>query len=563
LGNLLQADLHSDDWQMLYDEHEAIAVRGHFDASYYLTTNPDVRESGMDPLAHFLITGWREGRNPSRGFNVNYYQRVNPDVVAANINPLVHYARAGAREGRRPHRALDALRTALESSRPLRVKADEWAVGNIRPATLNRRELADRLGPVISTTSALVVSVSHDDYDQNSGGIQNVIRDERFAVERMGMGYLHLSPAIPLPILAQPIRAEDYRFSLRLGADCLGIATAADLLECLEDIRTDGRPLSLVVHHFLGHAPELLLDLAKIMTLPTIVWVHDFLTLCANHNLLRNDVRFCGAPPLAATACGICAYLADRVELAPRIGVFFEAVKPVVLAPSESALSLWLRQGNLPHGGAHVQPLASIVRASEPIRTRKIDASGPIRVAHIGMRDVHKGWHVFEELALRHVGNPAYSFYQLGLGSVPIWPDCIKHVPIRVTAEDPDAMIDAIARHRIDVVVSWSLWPETFCFAAHEALAGGAYVLGRLGAGNVPDMIRKFAPEQGHMLEKESDLFELFERGSIENLLRTGDRRYAALVPGPGSTEWIRRALWGTPMSAPAAEQAESAIADV
>ncbi|MDX2101295.1 MAG: calcium-binding protein [Alphaproteobacteria bacterium] len=71
-----------------------------FDAQFYLRQNPDVAASGLNPWQHYQLFGWREGRNPSSGFNTTGYLQSNPDVAAANINPLLHFARNGFGEGR-------------------------------------------------------------------------------------------------------------------------------------------------------------------------------------------------------------------------------------------------------------------------------------------------------------------------------------------------------------------------------------------------------------------------------------------------------------------------------
>ena len=529
--------------QLSYDESHVRAVAELFDAAYYLATNQDVREHGIDPLTHFLTTGWREGRNPSCDFDVAYYQQTNPDVVAAGLNPLVHYALSGAREGRLPRRPLDSVRRHLDNARAPSARVDAWeAAADLSPA-LSRAALARSLASAVASRDALVVSISHDDYDRNFGGVQKAIRDEQIAAERMNWGYLHLSPAAPLPMLAEPTLAGSFRFGLRLGSDWLGVATATDLVAALTEFRSDGVPIFLVLHHLMGHAPEVLLELAAVTAEPTIVWVHDYFTLCPSYNLLRNDVRFCGAPSAMSAACGICAYGPDRAEHLRRVRAFFEAVRPVILAPSEAALDLWRRRSELAHREAHVQPLARLVLAPEQLNTEPMRA---LRIAHLGARNLPKGWPVFEQLALRFAKDPDYTFYQLGvLHGAPI-SCCIRNVNVQVSREQPEAMIETIAEHRIDVVVSWSLWPETFCFAAHEALAGGSFVLARAAAGNVAHTIKKIAPEQGHVLEDEGLLFELFEEGRLRNMLRTARCRRGVLIAESGSAPWLRRlARWG------------------
>ena len=78
------------------------AARAAFDAAYYLETYPDVAVAGLDPYAHYMSVGWREGRDPSGRFDTAYYLRTNPDVREAGLNPLVHYLTSGRREGREP-----------------------------------------------------------------------------------------------------------------------------------------------------------------------------------------------------------------------------------------------------------------------------------------------------------------------------------------------------------------------------------------------------------------------------------------------------------------------------
>lgn len=72
-----------------------------FDADYYLRENQDVARLGVDPLAHYVIKGWREGRDPTADFCTDYYLDQGPDIQKAGINPFVHYVTHGRRE-RRP-----------------------------------------------------------------------------------------------------------------------------------------------------------------------------------------------------------------------------------------------------------------------------------------------------------------------------------------------------------------------------------------------------------------------------------------------------------------------------
>ncbi len=79
-----------------------------FDTQYYLLHNPDVASAGVNAFAHFNSYGIHEGRNPDAFFNVNYYVQNNPDIAASGIDPLLHYITYGGREGRSPGAFFDS-----------------------------------------------------------------------------------------------------------------------------------------------------------------------------------------------------------------------------------------------------------------------------------------------------------------------------------------------------------------------------------------------------------------------------------------------------------------------
>lgn len=71
-----------------------------FDERYYLETNPDVRERGLDAAFHYLAHGGLEGRDPSPFFSTRAYLARYPDVAEAGLNPLLHYEAHGRGENR-------------------------------------------------------------------------------------------------------------------------------------------------------------------------------------------------------------------------------------------------------------------------------------------------------------------------------------------------------------------------------------------------------------------------------------------------------------------------------
>lgn len=79
---------------------ELIRASSLFDAEWYLSNNPEVAASKMDPARHYLKTGWLQGCDPGPNFSSRWYLETYKDVKGTGLNPLLHYLQFGQAEGR-------------------------------------------------------------------------------------------------------------------------------------------------------------------------------------------------------------------------------------------------------------------------------------------------------------------------------------------------------------------------------------------------------------------------------------------------------------------------------
>ena len=86
---------------------KTILNSGLFGPRYYLADNLDLRSHPYDPLFHFMVRGFDQGRFPNPVFDPDFYLDLHKDVADANINPLLHYIKSGGVERRRTHRLFD------------------------------------------------------------------------------------------------------------------------------------------------------------------------------------------------------------------------------------------------------------------------------------------------------------------------------------------------------------------------------------------------------------------------------------------------------------------------
>ena len=64
--------------------------------------NPDIAETGLNPVVHYLQIGAARDADPSTRFHTRGYLRANPDVAASGLNPLQHFLVYGLRQDRNP-----------------------------------------------------------------------------------------------------------------------------------------------------------------------------------------------------------------------------------------------------------------------------------------------------------------------------------------------------------------------------------------------------------------------------------------------------------------------------
>lgn len=519
------------------DPYELGAIGPFFDRGYYLSRYPDIALAEVDPVWHFCVSGWKEGRDPCAAFDTRYYLSANTDVAAAGINPFLHYIVSGRSENRRPVPEMGAMRGQLLNAWSVAARrsgADdgEPVLGAARDVDVDTLFAALTLG---AGGGGFIIAVSHDDYALSPGGIQNIIGDESAEFRNRGVGYLHLCPARPKRWLADASRGDDYVFALRLNGEALGRATGAALQQALRRLATAGSRGTWVIHHLMGHSPELLARLMATTGLrQPLFWTHDYFAACPSYTLLRNDALYCGAPAVNSSACGICAYGPERPIHQARIHEFLTAVQPALVAPSQSALELWCRANQFKAVDRHVVRPARLLQSA---RFRGAGFRPRLRIAYLGAQVFHKGWDVYQRLAGAFQGDDRYEFFQFGtLGATPSF---IRHIPVKVEATARDAMVNAIARQDIDVVISWSLWPETFCFTVHEAMAAGSFVVARRDQGHVNAAIRDYAPRASRNVDNVEDLHRYFQGAELFADVARSARRHGCLLASRGSAELL------------------------
>jgi lipopolysaccharide biosynthesis protein/CDP-glycerol glycerophosphotransferase (TagB/SpsB family) len=79
-------------------QYDIVVKSRFFNKEYYLNENKDVRESGIDPVTHYINYGWKENRLTSPDFDVYWYQERYLQGYLEPINPILHYEIIGEKK---------------------------------------------------------------------------------------------------------------------------------------------------------------------------------------------------------------------------------------------------------------------------------------------------------------------------------------------------------------------------------------------------------------------------------------------------------------------------------
>lgn len=377
-----------------------------------------------------------------------------------------------------------------------------------------------------------LISLSHTHYLTVTGGTENVIATESIAMIRAGWSYIHITPLEKNNTFHEERGTLGQKLILTVNGIKRGIIHAfvlsTAIFESSEKNHIDYR---LVIHHLLGFELHSILSIIQALRKrPSFLWIHDFFTLCTDPFLLRNDQEFCGAPPSDSASCLICTKGRVRNLHTERIKKLFQALQPIVIAPSHAMLEAWKPQNQYKISDTVVVPLALVEIGK--LNQTNTPSNTPLRVAYIGAKVWHKGWNTYQRLLDNLKSDPRYEFYRFGYGASK--QENPKEVDVIVTPEDPTAMIRAIEKFEIDVAIIWSECHESFSFVTCEALAAGASVITRSGAGNIPFLTKNLDPDRSVILNTESELISFFNSGRALNL--KGRRRRTGRISRTNGT---------------------------
>ena len=349
------------------------------------------------------------------------------------------------------------------------------------PVKSSHREVEEVLPEIFEHLrfTSCVLAVSHSDYRIAVAGTQKLLQQEEALLAAKGISYLEIHPGPEQPLVMQS--PQDFHMGLYVDSQYIGAFVAAQLRQIFQELARAGVKIHTVhLHHLLGFELEVVDELLSGLQARKTFFIHDFYSLCQQHNLLKNDKEFCGGPPVGSPTCRDCSYGERHPAHFEAFQRFFDRWQPDFVVPSKVACDIWT--GAFPQFASKVRIIPHLVSRDRVAPAVQRCSSGKIRIAYVGYQHPFKGWEEWKRLASL-VGREHYEFLVLGNCGESL-PD-VHYVPVSFVEHGPDAMVLALRHQAIDLAFLWSLVPETYSFTLFESMAAGCFVLTNPRSGNI------------------------------------------------------------------------------
>lgn len=284
-----------------------------------------------------------------------------------------------------------------------------------------------------------------------------------------------------------------------------GFIRAADLADWLATWSGQaGGLLEVQLHHVQDYPLDSLAKFLAAAPMPVRLFVHDYHTVCGQYNLLRNGREFCGPTAPSAEKCAGCA--SWNAAYYPAMRAFLDRLRGRLSVWVPSAAAARVFAGAYPEWAGQMRVVPHWRPGNSPAVACAAGAGETLKIGFVGAPTTAKGWAVFVRLSQRpELRQTPIEFFHFGQPALDV-PRPVRNVPISFVRDGRGAMTAALRRSGVDVVLLWSLWPETYCYVLYECLQAGTMVLTHPDSGNVADEVRRSGV--GRVLANETELAE-------------------------------------------------------
>jgi hypothetical protein len=484
-----------------------------FCSQSYALLNKDIAEAGLSPFAHFYMQGIKEKRqnkkipkslkeNIYKKFDIKYYKnkykivqgcayrhyftngfyknyRISKDfdpifyfnfykdIQHAKLHPVFHYFTQGLIEERLGSNPWEFVEEGIKTSQNKIITANK----NNKNILLGKSKIF--INDYIDINSDILLSVSHDDYLNNNGGVQDIIKWESSQVTKIPCNHIHISPVFSGYLNYND--TGDQLVNVNINGVSIGRCVFKGLLQEIEML---SNIKGIVLHSLIGWSFENIRQLIKFGKKKVIFYIHDFSILCVNYMLRRNNGEFCNAPDIKSNSCRVCAFGKDREDMLSQLMELINLYEIKIYYNSEFTKSFI--ESRIGVQGIVDCPLKITIDHND-VKSTKIN-----RVAYVGPVTIHKGSGEFIDFVEKYTSIKGLKFYHIISDDITdAYSFDNENIEKIIYNNKKISLTEALLKNKIEAIWLYRNCTETFSITMFEALEANIIPIINLESGNI------------------------------------------------------------------------------
>lgn len=351
-----------------------------------------------------------------------------------------------------------------------------------------------------------IMIFSHSNYTQNFvSGTEKVIMDLQKIYNKQKIDVIHVFP----------LSKFDNFIGMNINGKFYGVYKIFQIIDIFNLLQSKNKQCdSVMIHHLKGYNLDSLGDVLKRMNAKIVLAIHDFYLVCNTFNFLKNKCQYCGVTKPTKKKCEDCYNFKSIVKFEKERDCFLKKIDDnliKIIFPSEFCKEKWLEFFPEYNDRAIIREHL-VYRINE----KKVQhGNEKIKIAYIGRKNSFKGIDNWNEIIKDERLIKKFDFFYFGV-------DIEKNENIKEiytnNAKAEKSMFEALTENNIDIVILWSIIPETFSFTYFEASYANCLVITNKDSGNIMTMVNKV--NNGWIFnnkEEEIEFLYKLERKDIEN----------------------------------------------
>lgn len=358
-----------------------------------------------------------------------------------------------------------------------------------------------------------ILSISGGNILTSLGGTEKVIITHQKMFKASGISYVYIYPVTKIIAGVQLY----YYWGVVLDGEMVGIFETKALLSFLS-CSENGDYLLMKVH--IHHLRGILLDqlseiLNYIREADIFCYLHDYYLVCDSYTLKDSSDKYCGSGGPSQEKCENCAFWTLHGHAEERRKFILKYLdRMTFIAPSECPAEII--GDSIPEIRSRIRVIYHQKAIGEYKGNRESAPGEPLRVAFCGLPIRTKGWEDFLYAAKIATQRGAQvQFYHLGKKDKEY--AHIINCPVGFQ-DGSKTMTEMLRELKVDCVILWSGWPETYSYVYYECFAANTFILANNLSGNIAKQVIKNG--NGIVLSGREELADLLsDSDKLRNLV--------------------------------------------